>query len=161
MQNVKTIKERHKLVKRSRIPVKLGGQTATDKFMEEVRPDLKEKAEKVKMLSYKLRREQKDKLRNNLKKDAGVNDEDEKDVDSEEMDIDEEDQKTVKKKKINEKESAKVKHEKNKIVQRLQKKIQKKFDKNLQINETDRHIGDKKPKFFNSGKRGIGKTDWR
>ena len=63
--------------------------------------------------------------------------------------------------KISEKESAKVTHEKNKIVQRLQKKIQKKFDKNLQINETDRHIGDKKPKFFNSGKRGIGKTDWR
>jgi nucleolar GTP-binding protein len=161
MQNVKTIKERHKLVKRSRIPVKLGGQTATDKFMEEVRPDLKEKAQKVKMLSYKLRREQKDKLRNNLKKDAGVYDEDEKDVDSEEMDIDEEHQKTVKKKKINEKESAKVKHEKNKIVQRLQKKIQKKFDKNLQINETDRRIDSKKQKFFNTGKRGLCKTDWR
>ena len=146
MQNVKTIKERHKLVKKSRIPVRLGGLTATDKFMEEVRPDLKAKAEKVKLLSHKLRREQKDKLRNNLKKDAGV---------------DEENEKTVKKKKISEKESLKVKQEKNKIVQRLQKKIQKKFDKNLQINESDRHIGDKKPKFFNSGKRGIGKTDWR
>ena len=35
------------------------------------------------------------------------------------------------------------------------------FDKNLQINETDRHIGDKKPKFKNTGKRGLGKTDWR
>ena len=160
MKNVKTIKERHKLVKRSRIPVKLGGQTATDKFMEEVRPDLKEKAEKVKLLSYKLRRDQKDKLRNNLKKDAGVDEEDEKD-NSEEMDIDEENQNTVKKKKISEKESVKVKQQKNIIVQRLQKKIQKKFDKNLQINETDRHISDKRPKFFNSGKRGIGKTDWR
>ena len=50
---------------------------------------------------------------------------------------------------------------KNKIVQRLQKKIQKKFDKNLQINETDRRIDSKKPKFFNTGKRGLGKTDWR
>jgi nucleolar GTP-binding protein len=161
MQNVKTIKERHKLVKRSRIPVKLGGQTATDKFMEEVRPDLKEKAEKVKMLSYKLRREQKDKLRNSLKKEAGVNEEDEKVEEDDEMDIDEENQNTKKKKKVSEKESVKVKQEKNKIVQRLQKKIQKKFDKNLQINETDRRIGDKKPRFFNSGKRGIGKTDWR
>ena len=161
MKNVKTIKERHKMVKRSRIPARLGGQTATDKFMEEVRPDLKAKAEKVKLLSHKLRRDQKDKLRNNLKKDAGVTEEDEKDEDLEDMEIDEQNQKTVKKKKINEKESVKVKQEKNKIVQRLQKKIQKKFDKNLQINESDRHIGDKKPKFFNSGKRGIGKTDWR
>ena len=161
MQNVKTIKERHKLVKKSRIPVRLGGLTATDKFMEEVRPDLKAKAEKVKLLSHKLRREQKDKLRINLKKDAGVDEEDEKDENMDEMDIDEENEKTVKKKKISEKESLKVKQEKNKIVQRLQKKIQKKFDKNLQINESDRHIGDKKPKFFNSGKRGIGKTDWR
>ena len=62
---------------------------------------------------------------------------------------------------IREKESEKIKHEKNKIVQRLQKKIQKKFDKNLQINETDRRIDSKKPKFFNTGKRGLGKTDWR
>ena len=161
MKNVKTIKERHKLVKKSRIPSKLGGSSATDKFMEQVRPDLKEKAEKIKLLTHKLRREQKDKLRNNLKKDAGITDEDDKDVDLEEMEIDEENDKTVKKKKISEKESIKIKKEKNKIVQRLQKKIQKKFDKNLQINETDRRIGDKKPKFFNSGKRGIGKTDWR
>ena len=161
MKNVKTIKERHKLVKGSKIPVKLGGLTATDKFMEEVRPDLKEKAEKVKLLSHKLRREQKDKMRNNLKKDAGVTEEDDKISDNDEMDIDEENAGTVKKKKISEKESTKVKQEKNRIVQRLQKKIQKKFDKNLQINESDRHIGDKKPKFFNSGKRGIGKTDWR
>ena len=161
MKNVKIIKERHKLVKKSRIPSKLGGSSATDKFMEQVRPDLKEKAEKIKLLTHKLRREQKDKLRNNLKKDAGITDEDDKDVDLEEMEIDEENDKTVKKKKISEKESIKIKQEKNKIVQRLQKKIQKKFDKNLQINETDRRIGDKKPKFFNSGKRGIGKTDWR
>ena len=161
MKNVKNIKERHKLVKKSRIPTKLGGQTATDKFMEEVRPDLKAKAEKVKLLSYKLRREEKDKMRNNLKKDAGVTEEELKDIDDNEMDIDEENQNTIKKKKVSEKESTKVKQEKNRIVQRLQKKIQKKFDKNLQINESDRHIGDKKPRFFNSGKRGIGKTDWR
>ena len=161
MKNVKNIKERHKLVKKSRIPTKLGGQTATDKFMEEVRPDLKEKVEKVKLLSYKLRREEKDKMRNNLKKDAGVTEEELKNIDDNEMDIDEENQNIVKKKKVSEKESTKVKQEKNRIVQRLQKKIQKKFDKNLQINESDRHIGDKKPRFFNSGKRGIGKTDWR
>jgi nucleolar GTP-binding protein len=160
MKNVKTIKERHKMVKKSRIPVRLGGETATDKFMEEVRPDLKAKAEKVKLLSQKLRREQKDKMRNSLKKEAGVTEEDEK-VEEDEMDIDEENQNNTKKKKISEKENVKVKQEKNKIVQRLQKKIQKKFDKNLQINETDRRIGDKKPRFFNSGKRGIGKTDWR
>ena len=161
MKNVKTIKERHKLVKKSRMPIKLGGLTATDKFMEQVRPDLKEKAEKIKLLSHKLRREQKDRMRNNLKKEAGVTEEDDKIGDSDEMDIDEENIGGIKKKKISEKESVKVKQEKNKIIQRLQKKIQKQFDKNLQINESDRHIDDKKPKFFNSGKRGIGKTDWR
>ena len=158
MQDLKTIKERHKLVKRSKLPSKLVGESATDKFMAEVRPDLKAKVEKIKLLSHKMRRDQKDKVRNNLKKDAGIWDMDEI---SDEMDIEEEDQKVVKKKKISEKESAKVTHEKNKIVQRLQKKIQKKFDKNLQINETDRRIDSKKQKFFNTGKRGIGKTDWR
>ena len=129
--------------------------------MSEVRPDLKEKAEKIKLISHKLRREQKEKMRSNLKKDAGIDEEDDKISDSDEMDIEEENQKTVKKKKISEKNSEKVIHEKNKIVQRLQKKIQKKFDKNLQINETDRRIDSKKQKFFNTGKRGLGKTDWR
>ena len=160
MQDLKTIKERHKLVKKSKLPSRLTGESATDKFMAEVRPDLKQKAEKIKLLSQKMRRDQKDKVRSNLKKDAGVEDE-ELIENSDEMDIEEEDKKAVKKKKISEKESAKVIHEKNKIVQRLQKKIQKKFDKNLQINETDRRIDSKKPKFFNTGKRGIGKTDWR
>ena len=161
MKNVKTIKERHKLVKSSKLPSRLVGESATDKFMNEVRPDLKEKAEKIKLISHKMRRDQKEKMRSNLKKDAGIDEEDDKISDSDEMDIEEENQKTVKKKKISEKESAKVVHEKNKIVQRLQKKIQKKFDKNLQINETDRRIDSKKPKFFNTGKRGLGKTDWR
>ena len=161
MKNVKTIKERHKLVKRSKLPSRLVGDSATDKFMSEVRPDLKEKAEKIKLISHKLRRDQKEKMRSNLKKDAGIGEEDDKISDSDEMDIEEENQKTVKKKKISDKKSEKVIHEKNKIVQRLQKKIQKKFDKNLQINETDRRIDSKKQKFFNTGKRGLGKTDWR
>ena len=161
MKNVKTIKERHKLVKRSKLPSRLVGDSATDKFMSEVRPDLKEKAEKIKLMSHKLRRDQKEKMRSNLKKDAGIDEEDDKISDSDEMDIEEENQKTVKKKKISDKKSEKVIHEKNKIVQRLQKKIQKKFDKNLQINETDRRIDSKKQKFFNTGKRGLGKTDWR
>ena len=161
VQNLKTIKERHKLVKKSKLPSKLVGDSATDKFMAQVRPDLKEKADKIKLLSQKMRRDQKDKVRINLKKDAGIEEDDKIISDSDEMDIEEENQKTVKKKKLSEKESAKVTHEKNKIVQRLQKKIQKKFDKNLQINETDRRIDSKKPKFFNTGKRGIGKTDWR
>jgi len=161
VQNLKTIKERHKLVKKSKLPSKLVGDSATDKFMAQVRPDLKEKADKIKLLSQKMRRDQKDKVRSNLKKDAGIEEDDKIISDSDEMDIEEENQKTVKKKKLSEKESAKVTHEKNKIVQRLQKKIQKKFDKNLQINETDRRIDSKKPKFFNTGKRGIGKTDWR
>ena len=131
VQNLKTIKERHKLVKKSKLPSKLVGDSATDKFMAQVRPDLKEKADKIKLLSQKMRRDQKDKVRTNLKKDAGIEEDDKIISDSDEMDIEEENQKTVKKKKLSEKESAKVTHEKNKIVQRLQKKIQKKFDKNF------------------------------
>ena len=77
--------------------------------MEEVRPDLKEKAEKVKLLSHKLRREQKEKLRNSLKKDAGVDEEDEK-IDEENMDIDEDNEMPTKKKKVSENSSEKVKH---------------------------------------------------
>ena len=98
MKDLKTIKERHKLVKRSKLPSRLTGESATDKFMAEIRPDLKEKADKIKLISHKMRREQKDKVRNNLKKDAGIEDNDDMD-DIDEMDIDEENQKTVKKKK--------------------------------------------------------------
>ena len=37
MQDLKTIKERHKLVKKSKLPSRLVGESATDKFMAEVR----------------------------------------------------------------------------------------------------------------------------
>ena len=105
VQNLKTIKERHKLVKKSKLPSKLVGDSATDKFMAQVRPDLKEKADKIKLLSQKMRRDQKDKVRTNLKKDAGIEEDDKIISDSDEMDIEEENQKTVKKKKLSEKES--------------------------------------------------------
>ena len=97
VQNLKTIKERHKLVKKSKLPSKLVGDSATDKFMAQVRPDLKEKADKIKLLSQKMRRDQKDKVRSNLKKDAGIDEENDM-IDEDEMDIEEENQKTVKKK---------------------------------------------------------------
>ena len=51
-----------------------------------------------------MRRDQKDKVRSNLKKDAGIDEENDM-IDEDEMDIEEENQKTVKKKKLSEKET--------------------------------------------------------
>ena len=65
MENQKKIRDRHQLVKRSRVPRRLTGSTATEKFMEEVRKDFKEKTKNVKMIGEKMRREQKEKVKRN------------------------------------------------------------------------------------------------
>ena len=162
MENQKIIKERHQLVKGAKVPKTLTGDTATEKFMEEVRPDFKEKTQEVKLLSQKMRREQKDKLRNSLKKEAGVGKEDAENIDDEDlMDIDEEG--PVKKKKISPEEELKIKvaKQKQKTIERMKRKIQKGWNREARVDEADRKIGDKKPKFLNTGHRGIGKTQWR
>ena len=51
--------------------------------------------------------------------------------------------------------------QKQKTIERMQRKIQKKWNRDARVNEADRMIGDTKPKFLNSGKRTIGKTNWR
>ena len=167
MKNQKLIRERHELVKKNRVPKRLIGDTATEKFMDNVRPDLKEKGKEIRLLALKKGREKKEKLRKILKKDAEIDNKDIIDVDEDnliddDMDIDENNKK-VKKRKVNNDEEKKIKIEeqKKKTLSRMQRKIQRNWSRKAIVNEADRHIGDKKPKFFNSGKRGIGKTDWR
>jgi nucleolar GTP-binding protein len=162
MENQKKIRDRHQLVKKSRVPRRLTGSTATEKFMEEVRKDFKEKTKNVKMIGEKMRREQKEKVKRNLKKE-NEEEEDEKINEEDNMDIDEDNIRLVKKKKLSPEEEQKIKiqEQKNKVIERMKRKIQKGWSRQARVNEADRKIGDKKPKFFNSGKRGIGKTDWR
>ena len=167
MKNQKLIRERHELVKKNRVPKRLIGDTATEKFMDNVRPDLKEKGKEIRLLALKKGREKKEKLRKSLKKDAEIDNKDNIDIEennliNDDMDIDDDNIK-IKKRKINNEEEKKIKIEeqKKKTLSRMQRKIQRNWSRKAIVNEADRHIGDKKPKFFNSGKRGIGKTDWR
>jgi len=167
MKNQKLIRERHELVKKNRVPKRLIGDTATEKFMDNVRPDLKEKGKEIRLLALKKGREKKEKLRKSLKKDAEIDNKDNIDIEennliNDDMDIDDDNIK-IKKRKVNNEEEKKIKIEeqKKKTLSRMQRKIQRNWSRKAIVNEADRHIGDKKPKFFNSGKRGIGKTDWR
>ena len=167
MKNQKLIRERHELVKKNKVPKRLIGDTATEKFMDNVRPDLKEKGKEIRLLALKKGREKKEKLRKSLKKDAEIDNKDNIDIEennliNDDMDIDDDNIK-IKKRKVNNEEEKKIKIEeqKKKTLSRMQRKIQRNWSRKAIVNEADRHIGDKKPKFFNSGKRGIGKTDWR
>ena len=167
MKNQKLIRERHELVKKNKVPKRLIGDTATEKFMDNVRPDLKEKGKEIRLLALKKGREKKEKLRKILKKDAEIDNKDNIEIDEnnlidDDMDI-EDNNKKIKKRKVNNDEEKKIKIEeqKKKTLSRMQRKIQRNWSRKAIVNEADRHIGDKKPKFFNSGKRGIGKTDWR
>ena len=169
MKNQKLIRERHELVKKNKVPKRLIGDTATEKFMDLVRPDLKEKGKEIRLLALKKGREKKDKLRKKLKNDAEIDninnniDIDNDDMNDNDMDIEDDGKKINKKRKVNHDEEKKIKIEeqKKKTLARMQKKIQKNWSRKARVNEADRHIGDKRPKFYNSGKRGIGKTDWR
>jgi len=59
------------------------------------------------------------------------------------------------------KKKEKIEAQKQVVVERLKRKIQKKFSRGSRVNEADRKIPSKLPKHLNSGKRGIGKTDRR
>ena len=166
MENQKKIRERHKLVKGAKVPKKLTGITATEQFMEDIRQDFKDKTKEVKVLSMKMRREQKEKLKRNLKKEANVDDdnnmnEDNNIDDDDMMDIDEE--RPTKKMKLSaDKElQIKVEKQKQKTIERMKRKIQKNWNRDARVDEADRTIASTKPKFLNTGKRGIGKTNWR
>ena len=148
MKNQKLIRERHELVKKNRVPKRLIGDTATEKFMDNVRPDLKEKGKEIRLLALKKGREKKEKLRKYLKKDAEIDNKDNIDIEennliNDDMDIDDDNIK-IKKRKVNNEEEKKIKIEeqKKKTLSRMQRKIQRNWSRKAIVNEADRHIGD-------------------
>ena len=115
MKNQKLIRERHELVKKNKVPKRLIGDTATEKFMDLVRPDLKEKGKEIRLLALKKGREKKDKLRKKLKNDAEIDninnniDIDNDDMNDNDMDIEDDGKKINKKRKVNHDEEKKLK----------------------------------------------------
>lgn len=177
MENQKKIRDIHKSVKTSQIPRKVRDLTLTEQFMADLRTDKHEDISKLKAMSNKKRTEEKTKTKNFLVRQAKLRDEDiESDDESEDdkmlgkktkkdgMEIDDEDVKAKGKGKLTKEEKLKRKKEeelRKVIAQRMKDKIQKKFNRKGIIDDTDRRIGTVKPVHLNTGKRGIGKTDWR
>lgn len=164
MDNKKKITELHKNVKASQIPRKVRDLTFTEKFMADLRTDKAEGTEKMKLLSQKKRKEEKDKTKRTLIRQAKLREEDIPSSDDEDdigMDVETD---KPKKKKISAEEKLRREKEerlRQEVAQRMMDKIQKKFNRKAMINETDKRIGSKLPVHLNTGKRGIGKTDRR
>jgi len=169
MENKKTIRSKHKLVTGSTLPRKVRDLTATEKFMTQVRTDKDQDITEFKLLSQKKRRETKDRLKKHLLNESSYKMSDEEEEDQY-MEIDGEEEKVpkrFKKMKLTEEQEKAIKlrekidHQKQVVVERIQRKIQKGWNRDARVNDADRQIGSKMPKHLNSGKRGIGKTDRR
>jgi nucleolar GTP-binding protein len=164
MENRKKINELHKNVKAPTIPRKVRDLTITEKFMADLRTDKKEGTEKMKFLSNKQRQLEKEKTKRTLVKQAKLREENIPSSDEEEdygMDIEGAPRKS--KKLSPEEKLRREKEEKYRqlVGERMKAKIQKKFNRQTRIDESDRRIGSKLPVHLNTGKRGIGKTDRR
>jgi len=126
--------------------------------MNNLRYDKQADVSKLREISTSRRNEEKEKTKRTLLRQTRLKAEDfsdsEDDVDME-MDEDKRNKKSEKLKK--EKEELMKKE----VAQRMMNKIQKKFNREGIINETDRRVGTKLPLHLNTGKRGIGKTDRR
>lgn len=158
MENQKKIRVMHKSVKASQLPRKIRDMTLTEEFMNNLRYDKQADVSKLREISTSRRNEEKEKTKRTLLRQTRLKAEDfsdsEDDVDME-MDEDKRNKKSEKLKK--EKEELMKKE----VAQRMMNKIQKKFNREGIINETDRRVGTKLPLHLNTGKRGIGKTDRR
>ncbi len=171
LHNKEAIKRKHKMVRGSVLPRKVRDLTATEKFMADLRTDKEKEISEGKMLSMKMRRETKDRLKKNLLNEVEKDQEEMEEDDLEDiMDVegeDDENAKRFKKAKLSEEQKAalkrkeKIEQQKQDVVERLQRKIQKGWNRQSRVNDADRQIGSKMPKHLNSGKRGIGKTDRR
>jgi len=171
MENKATIRKKHQLVVGSQLPRKVRDLTATEKFMEKIRTDKSEGSQSMKLLSQKKRRDEKDRLKKSLLNDAKQENSEDEDYDG--MDVDEvgmnddSHNKKMKKRKLTPEEIAaaakkeRIENHKQVVVERMKRKIQKKWSRKAVVNEADRHIGSKLPKHLNTGKRSNGKTDWR
>lgn len=162
MENRKKINTLHKSVKSSTLPRKVRDLTLTEKFMTDLRTDLKDNTDKLRKMSVTARNLEKDRTKKNIIKQARLREEDIESSSDEGMDVD--DGKFLKKKRLSKEEKEKLEKEekyKEEQIQRMKDKIQKKFNRKGIINETDRRIGSKLPKHLNTGKRGIGTADHR
>jgi nucleolar GTP-binding protein len=170
VDNKKTIRRKHQLVVGNQLPRKVRDLTASEKFMEQIRTDKQEGLTELKTLSQKMRRETKERLKRNLINEAkGMEEEEDEEENDDMMDVEMEDVDLVKhkkKKRLEDKsEEAKLKEkierQKQLVVERMKRKIQKKWNNESRVNEADRQIGSALPKHLNTGKRGIGKTQRR
>jgi len=132
--------------------------------MNKIRTDKQEGVSKLKEMSHKKRTKEKERLKKSLLKETKV-DEGEEDEEDNMMEI--EGEVKLKKKKLTPEQIAEIKkkekieHHKQVVVERLNRKIQKKWSRHSVVNEADRQIPSKLPKHLNTGHRGIGKTDRR
>jgi len=147
----KTIRKKHKLVTGSTLPRKVRDLTQTERFMEKIRTDKQEGLKELKALSGQRRRDRKEKVRSLLQKNKKEL-EDELSEDEDMMDVEEANAKALKKKDEEHKKA---------VVERMKRKIQKKWSRVSRVDAADRQIPSKLPKHLNTGKRGIGKTDRR
>jgi len=151
MENKKIIRRKHKSVVGSQLPRKVRDLTQTEKFMDQIRTDKQEGLKELRALSGARRRDRKDKLKQYLQKNKKEL-EDEAASDEDMMDVDEVNTKAQKKK---------LEEHKKAVVERMKRKIQKKWNRVSRVNDADRQIPSRLPKHLNSGKRSNGKTDRR
>lgn len=168
MENQKKINSLHKSksVKASTLPRKVRDLTLTEKFMTDLRVDLKEKTDKLREMSTKGRQLEKERTKKALIKHARLREEDiesESEVEDEGMEVDD-GYLNKKRKKMSKEDKERKEKEENyrlEIGQRMKDKIQKKFNRKGIVNDTDRRVNSKLPKHLNTGKRGIGTNDRR
>jgi nucleolar GTP-binding protein len=151
MENKKLIRKKHKSVVGSQLPRKVRDLTQTERLMDKIRTDKQEGLKELRALSGQRRRDRKEKLKVYLQKNK-KDLEEEAASDDDMMDVDEVNKKALKKKDEEHKKA---------VVERMKRKIQKKWRRVSRVNDADRQIPSKLPKHLNTGKRGIGKTDRR
>ena len=168
MENKKIIREKHRLVTGSQLPRKVRDLTATERFMEKIRTDKQEGLGELKMLSQKKRRETKERLKKHLLDESMNISRVQEDDDDDDMDVEGETHvKKFKKAKLTPeaieelKKREKLDMQKQNTVNRMKRKIQKNWNRDMRVDAADRQVGSMMPKHLNSGKRGIGKTDRR
>jgi len=156
MVNKEKVRKAHKIAINSQLPKMVRPLTETEDLMKKIRWDKGDLD--TKFLSQRTKRsnfikDRKEKIKKTRKDDEIVED------DSDEgMDLD--DEEYANKVKIIEMKK-KDENQKQIVVERLKRKIQKKLNRSAKTNESDRRIQVKLPRHLFSGHRTIGKTDWR
>jgi len=169
-KNKKIIRKKHELAKNSTLPRRVRDLTESEKFMQDVRSEKKDIFTNMKNLSAKGTKDRREKLRDQLKKNAKTENEEEEfddDEESDKMDIEDEGNNISSKRARRAKKTTEMEHKKKiekqqtQTMQRMKNKLQKSWNRHARVNDADRSIAGKLPIHLNTGKRGNGKTDWR